>query len=59
MNNAPNHIGISPHLFRKARWNIYTADGCWIGDAFADSADEAVRNNPGAASARLPGKGGR
>lgn len=52
--------GISPHLFRKARWNLYDASGRWAGDVFADSAEEAVRlGGGGVASARLPGLGGR
>lgn len=58
--NNTSPTGISPHLFRKARWNIYDAAGRWCGDVFADNADEAIRNGGrGVVSARLPGPGGR
>ncbi len=58
--NDINPTGISPHLFRKARWNIFDATGRWVGDTFADNAKDAVRNGGrGVASARLPGPGGR
>jgi hypothetical protein len=49
---GPQPRGLSPHLFRRAKWEIYDARGRLIGDAFADSAEEAIRNHgPGAASA--------
>jgi len=52
--------GVSPHRFRKARWNLYDAAGRLVGDVFADSAEEALRSGGlGVASARRPGPGGR
>jgi hypothetical protein len=54
----PAPRGISPHQFRKAKYNLYDAQDRLIGDFFADSAEEAARLG-GAHHARLPGAGGR
>ncbi len=53
--------GLSPHLFRRAKWNLYDEKGQLVGDVFAHSAEEALRlaGGPGVTSARLPGPGGR
>jgi hypothetical protein len=52
--------GTSPHLSRRAKWNLYDEAGRLVGDVFAHSAEEALRlaGGPGVASARLP-RGGR
>ena len=59
--SGSNPHGLSPHLFRKAKWNLYDKAGRLVGDVFADSADEALRlaGGPGVATARLPRQGGR